>query len=175
MNICLHCAKRWHRNPSDMWWTSTFKIGLRKIAILMCEQKLYPIRLHVNGRNDSQHCWPTMLGVVAPFAYACCLKFDLFQTLHNNSEKPATACKRVCKRTQSVTSNNVGNCWSTMLCPFARTGLTASVTSPPPSRGQGLSGIACIRMCTCMNRIQDYKLTNYPAMNFLFKVNLIAR
>ena len=109
MNICLHCAKRWHRNPSDMWWTSTFKIGLRKIAILMCEQKVYPIRLHVNGRNDSHpnvvgpQCW----GSLHPFAYACSLKFDLFQTLRNNSEKPATACKRVCKRTQSVTSNNV--------------------------------------------------------------------
>ena len=32
----------------------------------------------------------------------------------------ATACNRVCKRTQHVTSNNVGNCWSTMLRPFAR-------------------------------------------------------
>ena len=139
MNTCLHSARKWHRNLSDMWWPSTFKIGLREITILMCEQKVYPIRLHVNGRNDSHpnvvgpQCW----GSLHPFAYACSLKFDLFQTLRNNSEKPATACKRVCKRTQSVTSNNVGNCWSTMLRPFARTGLTDTVTSPPPSRGKG--------------------------------------
>ena len=36
-------------------------------------------------------------------------KFDRFQTL-----------RRVCKRTQHVTSNNVGSCWPTMLRPFAR-------------------------------------------------------
>ena len=36
-------------------------------------------------------------------------KFDRFQTL-----------RRVCKRTQYVTSNNVGSCWPTMLRPFAR-------------------------------------------------------
>ena len=29
-------------------------------------------------------------------------------------------CNRVCKRTQNVTSNNVGSCWSKMLRPFAR-------------------------------------------------------
>ena len=139
MNTCLHCARKWHRNLSDMWWPSTFKIGLREITILMCEQKVYPIRLHVNGSDATtpnivgSQCWESL----HPFAYACSLKFDLFQTLRNNSQKPATACKRVCKRTQSVTSNNVGNCLSTMLRPFARTGLTDTVTSPPPSRGKG--------------------------------------
>ena len=57
MNTCLHCAKKRHRNLSDMS-PSTFKIGLREITIpLMCKQKFYPaIRLHVNGRNNSQHC-----------------------------------------------------------------------------------------------------------------------
>ena len=29
-------------------------------------------------------------------------------------------CNRVCKRTQHVTSNNVGSCWPIMLRPFAR-------------------------------------------------------
>ena len=38
MNTCLHSARKWHRNLSDMWWPSTFKIGLREITILMCEQ-----------------------------------------------------------------------------------------------------------------------------------------
>jgi len=47
-------------------------------------------------------------------------KFDRFQTLHNNTRQYPTTCNRVCKRTQHVTSNNVGSCWSTMLRPFAR-------------------------------------------------------
>ena len=31
-----------------------------------------------------------------------------------------TTCNRVCKRTQHVTSNNVGSCWPTIMRPFAR-------------------------------------------------------
>ena len=47
-------------------------------------------------------------------------KFDRFQTLRNNTQQHPTTCNRVCKRTQHVTSNNVGSCWPTMLRPFAR-------------------------------------------------------
>ena len=47
-------------------------------------------------------------------------RFDRFRTLRNNSQQHATTCNRVCKRTQRVTSNNVGNCWPKMLCSFAR-------------------------------------------------------
>ena len=47
-------------------------------------------------------------------------KFDQFQTFHNNTQQHPTTCNRVSKQTQHVTSNNVGSCWSTMLCPFAR-------------------------------------------------------
>ena len=50
-------------------------------------------------------------------------KFDRFQTLRNNTQQHPTTCNRVCKRTQLVTSNNVGSCWPTMFRPFAR-GLT---------------------------------------------------
>ena len=46
--------------------------------------------------------------------------FDWFQTLRNNSQHHATTYNRMCKRTQHVTSNNVGSCWPTMLRPFAR-------------------------------------------------------
>ena len=46
--------------------------------------------------------------------------FDQFQSLRNNTQQHPTICNRVCKRTQHVTSNNVGSCWSTMLRPFAR-------------------------------------------------------
>ena len=38
----------------------------------------------------------------------------------NFAQQHPTTCNRVCKRTQHVTSNNVGSCWSTMLRPFAR-------------------------------------------------------
>ena len=47
-------------------------------------------------------------------------EFDRFQTLRNNTQQHPTTCNRVCKRTQHVTSNNVGSCWWTMLRPFAR-------------------------------------------------------
>ena len=43
--------------------------------------------------------------------------FDRFQTLRNNTQ---LTCNRVSQRTQHVTSNNAGSCWSTMLRPFAR-------------------------------------------------------
>ena len=46
-------------------------------------------------------------------------KFDWFQTLRNNTQQHPTTCNRVCRRTQHVTSNNVGSCWSTMLRPFS--------------------------------------------------------
>ena len=46
-------------------------------------------------------------------------KFDRFQTLRNNTQQHPTTCNRVCKRTQRLTSNNVGSCWPTMLRPFA--------------------------------------------------------
>ena len=46
--------------------------------------------------------------------------FDRFQSLRNNTQQHPTICNSVCKRTQHVTSNNVGSCWPTMLRPFAR-------------------------------------------------------
>jgi len=55
-------------------------------------------------------------------------KFDRFQTLRNNTQQHPTTCNRVCKRTQHVTSNNVGSCWPSMLRPFAR-GLSKKVNT----------------------------------------------
>ena len=43
-----------------------------------------------------------------------------FQTLRNNTQQQPTTCDRVFKRTQHVTSNNVGSCWPTTLRPIAR-------------------------------------------------------
>ena len=53
-------------------------------------------------------------------------KFDRFQTLRNNTQQHPTTCNRVCKRTQHITSNNVGICWPKILHPFAR-GLTNNI------------------------------------------------
>ena len=47
-------------------------------------------------------------------------KSDRFQTSRNNTQPRPTTCNRVCKRTQHVTSNNVGSYWPTMFRPFAR-------------------------------------------------------
>ena len=63
----------------------------------------------------------------------------------------ATTCNRMCKRTQHVTSNNVGSCWSTMLRPFAR-----SLTTPNNTHQRtcyvlhptmlGVVGQRCVRL-----------------------------
>ena len=58
---------------------------------------------------------------------SCCIRFHvaksltgfrLWATTPYNSKKNAIG--RVCKRTQRVTSNNVGSCWPTVLSAFAR-------------------------------------------------------
>ena len=49
------------------------------------------------GDHGAKKCWELLAQ-----------KFDRFQTF-------ATTCNRVCKRTQHVTSDNVGSCWPTML------------------------------------------------------------
>ena len=64
------------------------------------------------GDHGTKKCWELLAE-----------KFDRFQTLGNNTQLHPTTCNRVCKRTQYVTSNNVGSCWPTMLRPFAQ-GLT---------------------------------------------------
>ena len=71
----------------------------------ICNQRPF-IKLCANGRNNSQHVGPTMLWVVA--SICTWLKVWPVQPLRNNSQQHATTCNRVCKRTQYVTSNNVG-------------------------------------------------------------------
>ena len=53
---------------------------------------------------------PTMLGVVASVLAVVCKRM----------QQLPTTCNKVCKRTQHVTSNNIGSCWLTMLRPSAR-------------------------------------------------------
>ena len=47
-------------------------------------------------------------------------KFDRFPTLRNNTQQYPTTWNRMCKRTQHVTLNNVGSCWSTIWRLLAR-------------------------------------------------------
>ena len=64
---------------------------------------------HASAITEQKKCWELLAE-----------KFDRFQTLRNNTQQHPTTCNRVSKRTQHVTSNNAGSCWSTMLRPFAR-------------------------------------------------------
>ena len=73
------------------------------------------VKPRANGRNIVCQQLPTML---RPFVRS--LKFDRFQALRKTFQQHATTCNRVYKRTQHVTSNNVGSCWQTTLGPFAR-------------------------------------------------------
>ena len=82
-----------------------------------------------NERARPQKCWKSCANgsniIALRFGDQKCWellaeKFDRFQTLLNNTQQHPTTCNRVCKRTQNVTSNNVGSCWPTMLRPFAR-------------------------------------------------------
>ena len=66
------------------------------------------LKLLANGRNNSQHCCPTMLGVVPS---VCCSVRPVSNIAH--WQLPRT-CKRVWKWTQRVTSNNTGSCLPTM-------------------------------------------------------------
>ena len=64
---------------------------------------------YASAITEQKKCWE-LLGE----------KFDRFQTLSNYTQQHPTTCHRVCKRTQNVTSKNVGSCWPTMLRPFAQ-------------------------------------------------------
>ena len=92
----------------------------------MCNARAWPQQCWKNGANGSniaalrfddhgtKKCWEMLTQ-----------QFDRFQTLHKNSHQHAPTRDRVCKRTQHVTSNNVGGgggggCWQAMLRPFAQ-------------------------------------------------------
>ena len=83
----------WERMQSTRLWRSR----------IMCLRTLQtdPTLLRF-GDHGTKKCWELLAQ-----------KFDRLQTF-------ATTCNRVCKRTQHVTSDNVGSCWPTMLRPFAR-------------------------------------------------------
>ena len=67
---------------------------------------------YASAITEEKNCWELLAETI-----------DRFQTSRFNTQQHPTTCNRMCKRTQHVTSNNVGSCWPTMLRPFAR-GLT---------------------------------------------------
>ena len=116
------CANGW--NNSQHCWDLPCIVG-RIQPISLCK----PCIMSVCGPNNvgrAVQTDPTLLGYASAITEQkkcwelLAEKFDWFQTLRNNTQQHPTTCNRVCKRTQHVTSNNVGSCWSTMLRPFAR-------------------------------------------------------
>ena len=71
-------------------------------------EELCKLLRYASAITEQKKCWELLAE-----------KFDWFQTLRNNTQQHPTTCNRVCKRTQHVTSNNVGSCWPTMLRLFA--------------------------------------------------------
>ena len=116
------CAKGC--NNSQQCWDLQCIVG-RIQPISLCK----PCVMSVRGPNTvgrAVQTYPTLLRYASviteqkKFWEFLAEKFDRFQTLRNNTQQHLTKCNRVYKRTQHVTSNNVGSCWSTMLRPFAR-------------------------------------------------------
>ena len=81
-------------------------IGIRKI----CANAAPTLLRYASVITEQKKCWDLLAQT-----------FDRFQTLCNDSQQHVTTCNRVSKRTQHVTSNNVGTLyWPTMymLRPF---------------------------------------------------------
>ena len=123
VSLGLHANGR--NNNSQLCWDIQCIVG-RAQPVCLCKPCVMSVRGPNNvGRavqtdptflrypsaiTEKRKCWELLAE-----------KFDRFQTLRNNTQQHPTTCNnRVCKRTQHVTSNNVGSCWSTMLRPVAR-------------------------------------------------------
>ena len=72
-----------------------------------------------------QQCWELLANNVA----LVCTGLKVRQ-VSNLAQQHPTAWNWVCKRTQHVTSNNVGSCWPTILRSFARSSSNYSVQAP---------------------------------------------
>ena len=125
-------------NPQQVW--ALQRIVGRIQPISLCE----PYVMSVRGPNNVGRALqtnPTLLRYASAITEQkkcwelLAEKFDRFQTLRNNTQQHPTTCNRVWKRTQHVTSNNVGSCWLTLLRPFA-TGLTFSCPNTEAVRSQ---------------------------------------
>ena len=88
-----------------------------------------------------QQCWQLWSAMLRPFARSLTTPNNTHQRTCNRVCKLTQRVRlhanglnnTVCKRTQHVTSNNVGSCWSTMLRPFARGSTSDNVGSYWPT------------------------------------------
>ena len=92
ISLCKHCVMR-VRSPNNVGRIVQTDPTLLRYASTITEQK---------------KCWELLSE-----------KFDRFQSLCNNKQQHPTSYNRVYKRTQHVTSNNVGSWWPTMMRLFA--------------------------------------------------------
>ena len=86
LSLCKPCVMS-VRGPNNVGRAVRTDPTLLRYALTITEQK---------------KCWELMAE-----------KFERFQTLRNNTQQHPTICNRLCKRTQHVTSHNVGSCWPT--------------------------------------------------------------
>ena len=123
LGACWQCCANGCNNSQQCWDLQCI-VG-RIQSIFLCK----PCVVSVRGPNNvgrAVQTDPTLLGYASEITEQkkcwelLAEKFDRFQTLRNNKQQHPTTCNRVCKRTQHVTSNNVGSCCTTMLRPFAR-------------------------------------------------------
>ena len=117
-SVYLQCnkSKLTKKKPRYSWPVSTGRTGQSIIIFflhLVCSLsgvlyfELSPRKL-ISFFSLVQTVAALLANLLGLFAHS--LKFDRFQTLRSNSQQYATRCNRVSKRTQHVTSNNVGSC-----------------------------------------------------------------
>ena len=120
-SVYLQCnkSKLTKKKPRYSWPVSTGRTGQRIFFFfffflhLVCSLsgvlyfELSPRKL-ISLFSLVQTVAALLLKLLGLFAHS--LKFDRFQTLRSNSQQYATRCNRVSKRTQHITSNNVGSC-----------------------------------------------------------------
>ena len=108
---------------------------------------------------------PTMLGVVSQ---QCCVRLHGAKSL-TRFKLCVTTCNRVCKRTQHVTSNKVGNCGSTMLHPFARSPILTLTSTMAWTQSSVLSKLRSAGRCWAIgDEAQESKnsLVKLPLLGF---------
>ena len=121
--LLTHC---WPTTPNMLWgpFAQSWKFDRFQTLRNNSQQHAATCNRVSRACKRKQFCWPMLANcwpstpniLLRPFAHRW--KFDRFQTLRNNSQQHVTTCNRVsraCKRTQHVTSNNVGSCWPTVL------------------------------------------------------------
>ena len=105
-------------NNSQQVWDSQCIVG-RIQTISLCNPCVMSVRGPKNVGRAVQTD-PTLLRYASAITEQKKRWELLAEKLSNFAQQHPTACNRVCKQTQLVTSNNVGSCWPTMLRLFAR-------------------------------------------------------